>query len=95
MDSRHSTLSPTTRPRLGGIIDSYMRRKLPRNTHPALHALRDHREIVNTPDQIPPSGTERAPCPQPEVEEAESEVEESEVVVLETEHPEVESNVSL
>ncbi|KAG9228840.1 hypothetical protein BJ875DRAFT_500410 [Amylocarpus encephaloides] len=50
------TLPP--RPRLKGIIESYMRNQLPRDIHPAFKAIRDHEETSSTPTQIPLSAAQ-------------------------------------
>ena len=38
----------TTRPRLYGIVHTYIQKHLPRNIHPAFKALRDSEEISST-----------------------------------------------
>ena len=47
-----------TRPRLYGIIQTYMQKKLPRDVHPAFKALRNREEAAITSLQLPStSGT--------------------------------------
>ena len=41
-----------TRPRLYGIVRTYMQRQLPRDIHPAFKALRDRQEAAITSSQI-------------------------------------------
>ena len=41
-----------TRPRLYGIVQTYMQRQLPRDIHPAFKALRDREEAAITSPQI-------------------------------------------
>ena len=45
-----------TRPRLYGIVQAYIQKKLPRDIHPAFKALRDREESAVTPLQIDVSG---------------------------------------
>ena len=47
------TSQPVTRPRLYGIVETYMRKRLPRDGHSALKALGDRRETLAAPPQIP------------------------------------------
>ncbi len=41
-----------TRPRLYGIVQTYMQKQLPRDIHPAFKALRDREEAATTVSQI-------------------------------------------
>ena len=42
-----------TRPRLYGIVQTYMQKKLPRDVHPAFKALRDREEAAVSSLQLP------------------------------------------
>ena len=42
-----------TRPRLYGIVQTYMQKKLPRDVHPAFKALRDREEAAITSLHLP------------------------------------------
>ena len=47
-----SEAAAVTRPRLYGIVHTYIQRQLPRDIHPAFKALRDREEAAATPPQI-------------------------------------------
>jgi hypothetical protein len=48
-----SLASPPRRPRLGGMVETYMRKKLPRGIHPAFNAVRNREEATTALAQIP------------------------------------------
>ena len=50
-----------TRPRLYGIVQTYIQRQLPRDIHPAFKALRDREEAAITSPQITVTGDTTLP----------------------------------
>ena len=50
-DSPPSSLGSSRRRRLGGIVELYLHKKLPRDSHPAFKALRDREEAAVTVSQ--------------------------------------------
>lgn len=58
-----SRATAPTRPRLYGIIHTYIQKQLPRDIHPAFKALRDREEAAATSPQI--SSIEGATLPLP------------------------------
>ena len=53
-----------TRPRLYGIVQTYMQKKLPRDIHPAFKALRDREEAAIISRQLPSTAGTTSPLPQ-------------------------------
>lgn len=49
-----SEATAVTRPRLYGIVRTYMQKQLPRDIHPAFKGLRDREEAATTLPQIGP-----------------------------------------
>ena len=53
-DDNSSGTTAVTRPRLYGIVHTYMQKHLPRDIHPAFKALRDREEASIVPPQLHP-----------------------------------------
>lgn len=58
-----ANLITITRPRLYGIVQTYMQKKLPRDIHPAFKALRDREESAVTLPEIACTGEATLPLP--------------------------------
>ena len=56
------TSSAVTKPRLYGIVHTYMQKHLPRNIHPAFKALRDREEESLLSPQIDSTGVATLPA---------------------------------
>lgn len=56
-----SKATAVTRPRLYGIVHTYMQKRLPRNVHPAFKAVRDREEAATILPQI--GSTEQGTLP--------------------------------
>lgn len=62
MDIRASDpAAVATRPRLYGIVQTYIQKQLPRHIHPAFKALRDREEAAITSPQITVTGDTTLP----------------------------------
>ena len=57
-------VTAVTRPRLYGIVQTYMQKKLPRDIHPAFKALRDREEAAIISRQLPSTRGTTSPLPQ-------------------------------
>lgn len=58
-----SKATATTRPRLYGIVHTYIQKQLPRDIHPAFKALRDREEAATTLPQIGSNEETTSPLP--------------------------------
>ena len=58
-EAASSVLPKFTRPRLYGVVETYMRKRLSGDSQPAFKALKEHREAVASLPRIPyAEGTE-------------------------------------